>query len=94
LFVFLLFYKSIEGDIVMSELKESLFSKKVHAGNRTYFFDVKESVDGDKYIVMSESKKISENNFEHHKIMIFQEDLDKFANGLTEAIRFIQGTVK
>jgi len=78
----------------MSELKEILFSKKVHTGYRTYFFDVKKSVDGDMYIVINESKKISENDFEHHKIMIFQEDFEKFADGLNETIQFAKDNGK
>ena len=78
----------------MSEQKERLFSESVKAGSRTYFFDVKENINGDKYIVISESKKVGEDTFRRHNTMVFQEDLDKFANGLTKAIQFVQNNQK
>jgi len=34
-----------------------LFSERVHAGNRTYYFDVKEAADGTKYLVIDESRR-------------------------------------
>ena len=36
---------------------EEVFSKKVRAGKRTYFFDVKATKGDDYYITITESKK-------------------------------------
>ncbi len=41
----------------MTGEKKELFTERVLAGNRTYFFDVKEAKDGTKYLVISESKQ-------------------------------------
>ena len=41
----------------METRREELFSTNVAAGSRTYFFGVKESVNGDKYLTVSESRK-------------------------------------
>jgi hypothetical protein len=42
----------------MTIKKKELFSERVSAGKRTYFFDVKESVGGAKYLVISASKRV------------------------------------
>ena len=36
--------------------KEEVFSQAVKAGKRTYFFDVKETKQGERYITITESK--------------------------------------
>ena len=49
--------------------REEVFSKKVRAGKRTYFFDVKATRSNDYYITITESKKRLEDNvFIKHKI--------------------------
>lgn len=65
--------------------KEELFSTSFHAGSRTYFFDVKNTVEGYKYLKISESKRIGDNEFERHQIMIFEEDIEKFVSAFSEA---------
>jgi hypothetical protein len=37
--------------------REEVFSKKVRAGKRTYFFDVKATRSNDYYVTITESKK-------------------------------------
>ncbi|MBI5182208.1 MAG: DUF3276 family protein [Nitrospirae bacterium] len=69
--------------------KKELFSERVRAGSRTYFFDVKEAATGAKYLVINESKKVGESH-EHNRIMIFQEDIQSFSEGLQKAAGFIQ----
>ena len=71
----------------MDTERNELFSEKVSAGSRTYFFNIKETSKGDKYLVINESKKSGE-TFEHHRIMVFEEDLAAFNNGLKKAIEF------
>lgn len=74
--------------------KIELFSEKVSAGSRTYFFDVKESRHGTKYLVISESKRSGKEDYEHNRIMIFQEHITEFANGLKSAIKFMKKSSK
>lgn len=78
-----------KGEQAMSTAKKELFSERVKAGSRTYFFDVKEAATGAKYLVINESKKVGESH-EHNRIMIFQEDIQSFSEGLQKVVGFIQ----
>lgn len=76
--------------------REELFSKAVRAGKRTYFFDVKETKSGDKYLTITESKRRFDNDsgkfsYEKHKLFLFKEDFEKFLDGYEDAISFING---
>ena len=73
--------------------KEVLFSESVKAGKRIYYFDVKQSRNGDKYVAITESKKKSEGPvdnptfvFEKHKVFLYHEDFDKFKDALAKVI--------
>lgn len=74
-------------------LAEEIFTKVVRAGKRTYFFDVKATRKEDFYLTITESKKRlgKEGKFfyEKHKIFLYKEDFEKFADGLKDAIAFI-----
>ena len=72
-----------------------VFSRRVKAGKRTYFFDVKETKAGEYYITLTESKKrFNEESgkffFEKHKIFLYKEDYTKFQDGLNDVLNFIQ----
>ncbi|MBL7924667.1 MAG: DUF3276 family protein, partial [Bacteroidia bacterium] len=71
------------------------FSKRVRAGKRTYYFDVKATRGNDYYITITESKRKpgeSEDRpfFEKHKLFLYKEDFEKFTDGLQEALGFIR----
>ena len=71
--------------------REEVFSKKVRAGKRTYFFDVKATRSNDYYVTVTESKKRLEDGvFIKHKIFLYKEDFEKFAEGLKETIDYIK----
>jgi hypothetical protein len=66
---------------------EELFTKRVRAGKRTYFFDVKATKsEKDFYITITESKRVGDNNYEKHKIFLYKEDFDKFIEALGETV--------
>lgn len=71
-----------------------IFSKVVRAGKRTYFFDVKNTKGGDYYLTITESKKKFGDDgkffYEKHKVFLYKEDFDKFADGLTETVAAIR----
>jgi hypothetical protein len=70
--------------------KDEIFSKRVRAGKRTYFFDVKATKsEKDFYITITESKKVGETEFQKHKIFLYKEDFEKFADALAEAVDFV-----
>jgi hypothetical protein len=71
--------------------REEVFSKKVRAGKRTYFFDVKATRSNDYYVTITESKKRLEDGvFIKHKIFLYKEDFEKFAEGLKDTIEYIK----
>ena len=55
---------------------KAIFSEKVSAGKRTYFFDFKEDQRGSKILKITESRK-NEGEYIRHSVLIFQEDFDK-----------------
>lgn len=75
--------------------REEVFSKAVKAGKRTYFFDVKETKQGERYITITESKRKFDNgdgtfSYEKHKIFLYKEDYAKFKNALEGVIGFVE----
>lgn len=74
--------------------REEIHSKVVRAGKRTYFFDVKATRRNDYYLTITESKKRFNRDgkffYEKHKLFLYKEDFDKFADSLKEIIEFIR----
>lgn len=78
--------------------KDLIFSESVKAGKRVYYFDVKQSRNGDNYITITESKKSNEGTpenprvvFEKHKLFLYKEDYSKFVDALAKVITVAQG---
>ena len=74
--------------------QKEIFSQSVRAGKRTYFFDVKETRNGEYYLTLTESKKQFPEGkkpyFEKHKIFLYKEDFQKFADAFKESIEYIE----
>ncbi|PID91356.1 MAG: DNA-binding protein [Bacteroidetes bacterium] len=74
--------------------REEIYSKAVRAGKRTYFFDVKATRRNDYYLTITESKKRFNKDgkhfYEKHKLFLYKEDFDKFAECLSEMIGYIR----
>lgn len=73
--------------------KEEIYSKRVRAGKRTYFFDVKATRGNDYYITITESKRKSKDDgyfFEKHKIFLYKEDFDKFVHALQDSVNHVK----
>ena len=89
-----------EGNVKSEEVvtqaagREEIHSKAVRAGKRTYFFDVKATRRNDYYLTITESKKRFNRDgkffYEKHKLFLYKEDFDKFADSLKEIIEFIR----
>lgn len=80
--------------------KDLIFSESVKAGKRIYYFDVKQSRNGDKYIAITESKKINEGTFENprfvfekHKLFLYKEDYEKFVTALMKTLDVAKGNI-
>ena len=71
--------------------KDEIFTKRVRAGKRTYFFDVKSTKsEKDFYITITESKRVGDEEYEKHKIFLYKEDFEKFREALAETIKQVQ----
>lgn len=73
--------------------KDEIYSKRVKAGKRTYFFDVKATRSNDYYLTITESKKRFRDEgffYEKHKIFLYKEDFIKFVEALQECVDHIK----
>lgn len=81
------------------KLREDVYSKALKAGKRTYFFDVKQTKNKEKYLIITESKKVFNEavgsfEYEKHKIFLYKEDYDNFARTLENVIEYIRTGVE
>ncbi len=73
--------------------REEIFSEKVKAGKRTYFFDVKATRSNDYYLTITESKKRFKDDgftYEKHKIFLYKEDFNKFLEALNATVNHVK----
>ncbi|RZS98529.1 MULTISPECIES: DUF3276 family protein [Cecembia] len=73
--------------------REEIFSRRVKAGKRTYFFDVKSTKSNDYYLTITESKRRMRDDsfsFEKHKIFLYKEDFSKFLEALQDAVDHVK----
>jgi hypothetical protein len=76
------------------EDRQEIYSKKIRAGKRTYFFDVKSTKGNDYFITITESKKrFEDGSFVKHKIFLYKEDFNKFAEALNETVGYVKTTL-
>lgn len=66
--------------------KDRLYSKKLSAGKRTYFFDLKKAKDGSVYLVITEQKEDRRNS-----VMVFEERLGDFISALQDVANKMRG---
>ena len=77
------------------EDKDVVYSKKLKAGKRTYFMDVKLSRNRLYYVTVTESVKQHENNdddpeFKKFRVIVYPEDFNNFLDSLTEVIDHVR----
>ena len=73
--------------------REEIYSKRVKAGKRTYFFDVKITRSNDYYLTITERKrKFKDDGFQYekHKIFLYKEDFHKFTETLNTTIDHVK----
>ncbi|MEY3541687.1 MAG: hypothetical protein RLZZ204_499 [Bacteroidota bacterium] len=75
--------------------QEEIFSKRIRAGKRTYFFDVKATRNNDYYITLTESKRsrFEDGSFVKTKIHLYKEDFNKFSEALNETINHVKSNL-
>lgn len=74
--------------------RDEIYSKRVRAGKRTYFFDVKSTRSNDYYLTITESKRRYRDNgsytYEKHKIFLYKEDFNKFVEALKDSVDHVK----
>ena len=73
--------------------RKEIFSERVRAGKRTYFFDVKATRSNDYYLTITESKRRYKDDgytYEKHKIFLYKEDFNKFMKALNTSIDYVK----
>ncbi|GAB3840007.1 DUF3276 family protein [Hymenobacter jeollabukensis] len=74
--------------------QDEIYSQRIKAGKRTYFFDVKATRGQDYYLTITESKRRLRDDdtfsYEKHKIFLYKEDFLKFADALQDAIDYVR----
>jgi hypothetical protein len=73
--------------------KAEIYSQRVRAGKRTYFFDVKSTRSNDYYLTITESKRRFKDDgftYEKHKIFLYKEDFEKFLEALKESVDYVK----
>jgi len=79
-----------------SKDQEEIYSHRMKAGKRTYFFDVKATRGQDYYLTITESKRRPSSDpdgpvsYEKHKIFLYKEDFNKFIDALHDAVDFVR----
>ena len=73
--------------------REEIYSERVRAGKRTYFFDVKATKSNDYYLTITESKRRPKDDgffYEKHKIFLYKEDFNKFVEALNNTVAHVK----
>jgi hypothetical protein len=73
--------------------KVEIYSQRVRAGKRTYFFDVKATRSNDYYLTITESKRRYKEDgyyYEKHKIFLYKEDFNKFIEALNGTVDHVK----
>ncbi|MFA0964825.1 DUF3276 family protein [Roseivirga sp. BDSF3-8] len=73
--------------------KAEIYSQRVRAGKRTYFFDVKSTRSNDYYLTITESKRRFKDDgyfYEKHKIFLYKEDFNKFIEALQDTVDHVK----
>ena len=71
-------------------IRGELFTTQVSAENRTYFFNVKENTKGDVFLQVVESKISEGLGFDRHAVVVFEDEMRSFLQGLDKCIEFIE----
>lgn len=74
----------------MESSRDEVYSRRVRAGKRTYYIDVRSTRSGnDFYLTITESKRGGEEEREKFKIFLYKEDFEKFREAFNQALDFV-----
>ena len=71
-------------------IRGELYTQQVKVENRTYFFNVKENSKGDVFLQVVESKVSEGVGFDRHSVVVFEDEMRVFLQGLDKCIEFME----
>lgn len=87
-------FSEIDNHQMSDGYGDSVFSKMIKAGHRTYFIDVKTTRSNDYFMAITElRKKILPSGgtaTERNKVFIYQEDIEHFAESMEEVLVYMR----
>ena len=69
---------------------EQLFSEKASVKGKTYFFDIKAAANGNKYLMISESRKAQDGTYQRSRLLVFEDAFANFCTGFKKAYEFMK----
>ena len=72
------------------EKKNVLHTERVSSKNKTYFLDLKEAENGNNFLVINQSKPTEEGSYERVKMILFEEDLERFSQALVKIMFYFK----
>lgn len=75
--------------IITMEKNNAIYSTMVRAGRTTYFVDLREAKNGNKYLSISENKISNEKGRERVTLRVFGETIEQFKLAVEEAAKAV-----
>ncbi len=80
-----------EQDGQKNEYRDEVYSRRVPAGKRTYFLDVKSTRSGDDFfITITERKRLGNGRQEKYRVFLYKEDFGKFIRAMHDVMHHIK----
>jgi hypothetical protein len=73
----------------MSDREEEVYSATLSAGSRTYFFDIRDSLAGRRYLAITEMRGIDDDEIIQRRVIVMPEDVLAFNEEIGKALRWI-----
>ena len=87
-------FSEIDNHQVSDGYGDSVFTKMIKAGHRTYFIDVKTTRSNDYFMAITELRKkilpLGGTATERNKVFIYQEDIEHFAESMEEVLAYMR----
>ncbi len=65
---------------------DSLYTRRIKAGRRIYFIDVKKNRKGNLYMAISEKRYEKNGGVKRTRVIVFEEDILKFEDAFNEVV--------
>lgn len=70
----------------MKQQRKTLHTTALTFGEKTFYLDLKEAVNGRQYLVITQSKTIEDDQYERIKMILFQDDIPEFAEAMSSVL--------